>query len=77
LEDLFWFHLSSVRAGEEDLAVLVEAVNQTFDGIGRGRSHRPEDSRGMCGVKSKVKRQKPKVKTADQSRSQTAEEGRR
>lgn len=28
-----------VVAGEEDLAVLVEAVNQTFDAVGHGRTH--------------------------------------
>jgi len=33
--ELFFF----VVAGEEDLAVLVEAVDQTFDGVGRGRAH--------------------------------------
>ena len=33
--ELFFF----VVAGEEDLAVLVEVVNQTFDGVGRGHSH--------------------------------------
>jgi hypothetical protein len=32
--ELFFF----VVAGEEDLSVLVEAVNQTFDGV-RGVSH--------------------------------------
>jgi hypothetical protein len=33
--ELFFF----VVRGLEDLAVLVEVVNQTFDGVGRGRSH--------------------------------------
>ena len=28
-----------VVAGEEDLAALVELVNQTFDSVGRGRCH--------------------------------------
>jgi hypothetical protein len=36
-----------VVAGEEDLTVLVEAVDQTFDGVGRGRTHRREDSGSM------------------------------
>ncbi len=38
-------------SGQEDLAVTVEAVDQTFDGVRRGRTHRREDSRGTCGVK--------------------------
>ena len=33
--ELFFF----VVAGEENLAVLVEVVNQTFDGVGRGCGH--------------------------------------
>ena len=49
---LFFF----VVAGQEDLAVLVKAVclcvarrqvNQTFDGVGRRRTHRREDSGGV------------------------------
>jgi hypothetical protein len=36
--ELFFFAV----AGEEDLAVLVEVVNRTFDGVGRGRSHGSE-----------------------------------
>jgi hypothetical protein len=28
-----------VAAGDEDPAVLVEAVDQTFDGVGCGNSH--------------------------------------
>jgi hypothetical protein len=31
--------LSLVAEGQEDLAALVEVVNQTFDGVGRWRSH--------------------------------------
>ena len=33
--ELFFF----VVGGLEDLAVLVEAVNQAFDGVGHGRTH--------------------------------------
>jgi hypothetical protein len=49
--ELFFF----VVRGLEDLAVLVETVclcvarrqvNQTFHGVGRGRTHRREDSGG-------------------------------
>jgi hypothetical protein len=53
--ELFFF----VVAGEEDLAVLVEAVNQTFEGlpvrartqtgVGSWRSHRHEDMPGKSG----------------------------
>jgi len=59
---LFFF----VVAGEEDLAVLVEVVDEAQKGV-RGRTHRREDSRDMSGVKSEVKGQKPKGKTADRS----------
>ena len=38
--------LFSVVAGEEDLAVLVEAVNEAQKGV-RGRTHRREDSGSM------------------------------
>ena len=40
-----------VVAGLEDLAVLVEAVNQTFDGVGDGRSHRCENISTLPAVK--------------------------
>jgi len=40
--ELFFF----VVAGEEDLAVLVEAVNEAQKGVG-GRNHRREDSGSM------------------------------
>ena len=36
-----------VVAGAEDLAVLVEAIDQTFDGVGRGRSHRGSAYRAL------------------------------
>jgi len=58
-----------VVAGEEDLMALVEAVDQTFDGVGRGRTHWREDSGSVGGVKSKVKMQKAKVKTTERSGS--------
>jgi hypothetical protein len=55
-----------VVAGKEDLAVLVELVNQTFDGV-RGRTHRREDSGSTWGVKSEGIGQKPKGKAADRA----------
>jgi hypothetical protein len=42
-----------VVRGQEDLAVLVEAVNQTFQRIGCGRTHRREDRRPLLKVKTK------------------------
>ena len=39
IEELRAELLFFVVAGEEDLAVLVEAVNQPSDGVGRGRAH--------------------------------------
>jgi len=60
--ELFFF----VVAGEEDLAVLVEAVDEAQKGV-RGRTHRREDSESRWGVKSKVRSQTSKVQTADRS----------
>ena len=45
--ELFFF----VVAGLEDLAVLVEAVNQPFDGVGGRRSHTRENIQALPAVK--------------------------
>ena len=55
-----------VVAGQEDLAVLVEVVDQTFDGVGGGRAH--------CGKRIDIRRVKSSRRSQrSEARSQSAE----
>jgi uncharacterized protein with von Willebrand factor type A (vWA) domain len=55
--ELFLFVVSR----QEDLAVLVEAFDQTFDGIGDGRSHRCENISTLPAVKPERARAMPEA----------------